>query len=95
MDMQMQIDDEDNEESQARESTMDLIVTFGPKLNQEVITKQMMGARFESLLHLKQTLQKEFDIVDDYSIKYVTEDGELNELTESNWEQMKLLSEIN
>jgi hypothetical protein len=56
---------------------MDLIVTFGPQLDQEAITKQMMGARFESLNHLKHTLIREFNIVDDFHIKYVTEQGDL------------------
>jgi hypothetical protein len=56
MDMQNQIDEEDNEDDLVRSSTMDLIVTFGPQLDQEAITKQMMGARFENLTHLKLTL---------------------------------------
>jgi hypothetical protein len=38
MDMQNQIDEQDNEE-QIRASTMDLIVTFGPQLDQEAMTK--------------------------------------------------------
>ena len=74
---------------------MDLIVTFGPQLDQEAITKQMMGARFVSLDHLKETLIKEFEIIDDFTIKYVTEDGELMELNSGTWDQMKLLSETN
>jgi len=92
MEMQNQIDDQDD---QVRESTMDLIVTFGPQLDQEAVTKQMMGARFDSLNHLKQTLIKEFNIVDDFHIKYVTEEGELNELTANTWDHMKQLSETN
>jgi hypothetical protein len=49
----------------------------------------MMGARFESLNHLKETLIKEFNIVDDFTIKYVTEEGDLNELTGNTWSHMK------
>ena len=93
MDMQNQIDDQDGQEIRA--STMDLIVTFGPQLDQESVTKQMMGARFESLNHLKETLIKEFNIVDDFTIKYVTEEGDLNELTGNTWSHMKQLSETN
>jgi hypothetical protein len=55
----------------------------------------MMGARFDSLNHLKETLIKEFNIVDDFHIKYVTEEGELNELTSNTWDHMKQLSEAN
>lgn len=74
---------------------MDLIVTFGPQLDQESVTKQMMGARFDSLNHMKETLIKEFNIVDDFTIKYVTEEGDLNELTGNTWSHMKQLSETN
>ena len=87
MEMQNQIDDQDSQEIRA--STMDLIVTFGPQLDQESVTKQMMGARFDSLDHLKETLIKEFNIVDDFTIKYVTEEGDLNELTGNTWSHMK------
>lgn len=55
----------------------------------------MMGARFETLNHLKETLIKEFNIVDDFHIKYVTEEGELNDLTGNTWDHMKQLSETN
>jgi hypothetical protein len=55
----------------------------------------MMGARFENLDQLKDTLIKEFNIVDDFSIKYVTEDGDLQELTMNTWDHLKLLSETN
>jgi hypothetical protein len=41
IEMQNQIDEEDNEDS-----TMDIIVTYGPQIDQEAVTKQIMGARF-------------------------------------------------
>lgn len=55
----------------------------------------MMGARFESLNQLRETLVQEFNIVDDFHIKYVTEEGDLNELTGNTWPHMKQLSETN
>lgn len=39
MEMQNQIDDQDDAGEQVRDSTMDLIVTFGPQLDQEAVTK--------------------------------------------------------
>jgi hypothetical protein len=74
---------------------MDLIVTLGPQLDAESVTKQMMGARFEDLSHLKNTLVREFKLVDDFHIKYVTEQGDLQALNEGSWDHMIQLSETN
>ena len=38
-------------------------------------------------------MQKEFGILDDFTIKFVTEDGNLMELSGNNWEQLKTLGE--
>jgi len=87
-----EIEDEDK-------NTWDIIVAYGGALGSDgqknqTVTKQISGATFDNLDHLQQYMRKQFSIEeeDQIKIKYVTEEGELNELVEETWEHLKQLS---
>lgn len=65
-------------------------MTFGNNSDDQSVTKQMTGAKFESFDHLKQTMRQLFDFADDeFLIKFLNEDGSTHELGGNNFEQIK------
>jgi len=83
------------EEEEEQPRGMDLIVTFGGAGSKNSNTRQISDAYFVNFDQLKQTLQQEFSIGEDFYIKYVNEDGKALELTGNNFDHLKTLSTMN
>lgn len=72
------------EDEEARESVVDLIVT-----HDKTSTTKQLSYQLESFDHLKDTLRKQFSISDDFMIKFLNEDGGQLELTGNNFKSLK------
>ena len=80
-------------------NSWDIIVSYGGAVGSDgqknqTVTEQISGVSFDNLDNLKEYMRKQFEIEeeDQIKIKYLTEEGVLNELVEDTWEHLKQLS---